>query len=63
METNLVVESSEFLGLGMGVVFLFIGIIIGVVICKTDAMSNIIRKIYPSSQTRLLLNRNKEIEI
>lgn len=47
METNLVVESSNFLGLGMGAVFLFIGIVIGMAICMTSTMQNIVKKFYP----------------
>lgn len=43
METNLVVESFKFLGLGMGTVFAFLGIMIFVM----GVMSNVVNKFYP----------------
>lgn len=43
METNLVVESFKFLGLGMGTVFAFLGIMIFMM----GVMSNVVNKFYP----------------
>lgn len=43
METNLVVESFKFLGLGMGTVFAFLGLMIFVM----GVMSNVVNKFYP----------------
>jgi oxaloacetate decarboxylase gamma subunit len=43
METNLVVEGIKFMGLGMGAVFLFLGIMILVM----SIMSSLINKYFP----------------
>jgi len=43
METNLVLEGIKFMILGMGTVFLFLGIMIGVI----NVMSKIIHKYFP----------------
>lgn len=49
METNLVIEGFKFLGLGMGTVFLFLGIMIFLM----GGMSKLVHKFFPEVQPNL----------
>ncbi|MBN2816210.1 MAG: OadG family protein [Campylobacterales bacterium] len=48
METNLVIEGFKFMGLGMGTVFVFLGIMI----VAMNIMSTIIHKFFPEPQPK-----------
>lgn len=48
METNLVVEGFKFMGLGMGIVFVFLS----VMIVAMNIMSTVIHKFFPEPQPK-----------
>ena len=58
METNLVIEGLKFMGLGMGTVFVFLGVMI---VCM-NIMSYLIHKFFPEPQASATSSSSSSVQ-